>query len=136
VTAGRQDRARHLGDAADQDQTEIKSCFEHSLSRPSSVSPPWYLRKAVLVLKAGGVPSTAVAARIADSTHTDSVVRTSEVLGALADGICSGGDDYDTLPGVADIPTVSEFVPGYERVRGSAGRGIQKLYLKPAPIPW
>jgi hypothetical protein len=46
-------------------QTEIKSCFEHSLSRPSSVSPPWYLRKAVLLLKAGGAPSTAVAARIA-----------------------------------------------------------------------
>jgi hypothetical protein len=75
------------------DQTEIKSCFEHSLSRPSSVSPPWYLRKAVLLLKAGGAPSTAVAARIADSTHTDSVVRTSEVLGALVDGICRGGDE-------------------------------------------
>jgi hypothetical protein len=51
------------------------------------------LRKPVLLLKAGGVPSTAVAARIADSTHTDSVARTSEVLGALADGICRGGDE-------------------------------------------
>ena len=47
----------------------------------------------MLLLKAGGAPSTAVAARIADSTHTDSVVRTSEVLGALVDGICRGGDE-------------------------------------------
>ena len=93
VTPGRQDGARHQADVTDQDQTEIKSCFEHSLSRRSSVSPPWYLRKAVLLLKAGGAPSTAVAARIADSTHTDSVVRTSEVLGARVDGICRGGDE-------------------------------------------
>jgi hypothetical protein len=48
---------------------------------------------AVLLLKADGVRNTAVAARIADSTHTDSVVPTSEVLGALADGICRGGDE-------------------------------------------
>ena len=48
---------------------------------------------AVLLLKADGVRNTAVAARIADSTHTDSVARTSEVLGALADGICRGGDE-------------------------------------------
>jgi hypothetical protein len=86
------------GGVADrQDQTEIKSCFEHSLSRPFSVSPPWYLRKAVLMLKAGGVPSTAMAARIADSTHTDSVVRTSEVLGALADGICRGDERTNSI---------------------------------------
>jgi hypothetical protein len=60
------------------------------------VSPPWYLRKAVLMLKAGGVPSTAMAARIADSTHTDSVVRTSEVLAALADGICRGDEQTNS----------------------------------------
>jgi hypothetical protein len=65
------------------------------------VLPPWYLRKAVLLLKAGGVPSTAVAVRIADSTHTDSVARTSEVLGALADGICRGGDERNQFNGSA-----------------------------------
>jgi hypothetical protein len=66
------------------------------------------LRKAVLRLLAGGVPSTAMAARIADSTHTDSVVRTSEVLAALADGIC--GSDERTNPLVrfelADLQSV------------------------------
>ena len=61
-----------------------------------------YLRKAVLLLKAGGAPSTAVAARIADSIRTDSVVRTSEVLGALADGIRRGGDERPWRAGRSD----------------------------------
>ena len=117
VTADRQDGTRHPGDVTDQDQTEIKSCFEHSLSRPSSVSPPWYLRKAVLLLKAGGAPSTAVAARIADSTHTDSVARTSEVLGALADGICRGGDERPQRTGRSDVEPSSCLVTHHSCAR-------------------